>query len=177
MALPQTGISLGEMLFDAQQIGARVGELGARISQDYAGKRPLLLGVLNAAAPFLADLSRTVTIPCEFDVISVTKFSDAGIRFEKDTAQSVEGRHVVLVEDTIDTGRTIEYVRNAIRARKPASLALCVLLDRPQRRNAAIEIAYKGFDVPDVFVVGYGLDLHGRFRELPSLYAHGELPA
>lgn len=177
MALPQAGIALGDMLFDAQTIGARVRELGARISSDYAGKRPFLLGVLNAAAPFLADLSRAVTIPCEFDVISVTKFSDAGIRFEKDTAQSVEGRHVVLVEDTIDTGRTIEYVRNALRARKPASLALCVLLDRPQRRNPAIEIAYKGFDVPDVFVVGYGLDSSGRYRELPALYAHGDLPA
>lgn len=164
------------MLFDAQAIAARVRELGARISEDFAGKRPMLVGILNAAAPFLADLSRAVTIPCEFDVISVTKFSDAGIRFEKDTAQSVEGRHVILVDDTIATGRTIEYVRNALRARKPASLSLCVLLDRPQRRNPTIEIAYKGFNVADVFVVGYGLDLQGRYRELPALYASSALP-
>jgi len=177
VTLPQAGTALGELLFDAQAIAERVNELGRRISHDYAGKVPMLVGVLNAAAPFLADLSRAVTIPAEFDVISVTKFSDAGIRFEKDTAHSVEGRHVVLIEDTIDTGRTIEYVRNALRARKPASLALCVLLDRPQRRSGSIEIAYKGFDVPDVYVVGYGLDLRGRYRELPALYAHGALPA
>lgn len=177
MPLPQAGIAAGDLLFDAQTIAQRVRDLGRRISEDYVGKVPMLVGVLNAAAPFLADLSRAVSIPAEFDVISVTKFSEAGIRFEKDTAHSVEGRHVVLVEDTIDTGRTIEYVRNTLRARKPASLALCVLLDRPQRRNPAIEIAYKGFDVPDVFVVGYGLDHRGRYRELPELYAHGALPA
>lgn len=165
------------MLYDASAIAQRVADIGGRISRDYAGKVPMLVGVLNAAAPFLADLSRAVTIPAEFDVISVTKFSNTGIRFEKDTGHSVEGRHVVLVEDTIDTGRTIEYVRNALRARKPASLALCVLLDRPHRRSASVEIAYKGFDVPDVFVVGYGLDYQGRYRELPSLHAHGALPA
>jgi hypoxanthine phosphoribosyltransferase len=177
VALSQPGVALGEMLFDAPAIARRVADIGERISRDYAGKVPMLVGVLNAAAPFLADLSRAVTIPAEFDVISVTKFSDAGIRFEKDTAHSVEGRHVVLVEDMIDTGRTIEYVRNALRARKPASLALCVLLDRPHRRSASVEVAYKGFDVPDVFVVGYGLDYRGRYRELPSLHAHGALPA
>lgn len=175
MALPNTGVSL-ELLFDAGAIAARVTELGARISRDYAGRVPMLVGVLNAAAPFLADLSRAVTIPAEFDVISVTKF-EQGIRFEKDTAHSVEGRHVVLVEDTIDTGRTIEYVRNTLRARRPASLSLCVLLDRPQRRSSGIEIAYKGFDAPDAYVVGYGLDFRGRFRELPGLYAHGALSA
>jgi hypoxanthine phosphoribosyltransferase len=176
VALPQPGIALGSVLFDAPSIAARVHDLGRRISQDYAGRTPMLVGVLNAAAPFLADLSRAVTIPAEFDVISVTKFSDRGIRFEKDTAHSVEGRHVILVEDTIDTGRTIDYVRSALRARKPASLALCVLLDRPGRRSIPIEIAYKGFDVADVYVVGYGLDYQGRYRELPALYAHGALP-
>ncbi len=177
MTLSQSGVEGAEMLFDAPTIAARVRDLGQRISQDYAGRVPMLVGVLNAAAPFLADLTRAVSIPAEFDVISVTKFSEQGIRFEKDTAHSVEGRHIVLVEDTIDTGRTIEYVRNALRARKPASLALCVLLDRPHRRSAKIDIAYKGFDVPDVYVVGYGLDYQGRYRELPALYAHGALPA
>lgn len=166
------------MLFDAAAVGARVRDLGARISQDYAGKVPMLVGVLNAAAPFLADLSRAVTIPAEFDVISVTKFSDErGIRFEKDTSASVEGRHVVLVEDTIDTGLTMQYVVRTLRARKPASLCVCVLLDRPHRRIAEIDISYKGFDVADVYVVGYGLDYRGRYRELPALYAHGAWPA
>ncbi len=165
------------MLFDAETVAARVHDLGACISRDYAGKVPVLIGVLNAAAPFLADLSRAVTIPAEFDVISVTKFSDAsGIRFEKDASHSVEGRHIVLVEDTIDTGLTIQYVVKTLRARKPASLAVCVLLDRPHRRVVDMEIAYKGFDIRDVYVVGYGLDYHGRYRELPALYAHGDWP-
>ncbi|MGH7736512.1 MAG: phosphoribosyltransferase [Candidatus Tyrphobacter sp.] len=177
MPSPQPGVVIGDLLFTAQAIADRVRDLGRRISADYAGKTPMLVGVLNAAAPFLADLARAVTIPAELDVISVTRFSEAGIRFEKDTAHSVEGRHVILVEDTIDSGRTIEYVRRTLLARQPASLALCVLLDRPARRRGAIEIAYKGFDAPDVFVVGYGLDYRGRYRELPALYAHGALPA
>lgn len=165
------------MLFDADAVASRVAEIGARISGDYYGKVPLLVGVLNAAVPFLADLMRAVTIPAEFDVIAVTKFSEReGIRFEKDTAQSVEGRHVVLVEDSIDTGRTLEYVVRALRARKPASLAVCVLLDRRERRVADVEIAYKAFDVPAVYVVGYGLDYQGRYRELPALYEHGAWP-
>ncbi len=172
MTLPRAS----DVLFDAESIAARVRDLGARISQDYAGKVPMLVGVLNAAAPFLADLSRAVTIPAELDVISVTKFSgEQGVRFEKDTTHSVEGRHVILVEDTIDTGLTMEYVVKTLRARKPASLALCVLLDRPQRRLRTLEVAYKGFDAENVFVVGYGLDYRGRYRELPALYVHGAL--
>ncbi len=170
MTLPQTG-AVGTMLFDAGTVVSRVRELGAQISKDYAGKVPVLIGVLNAAVPFLADLARAVSIPAEFDVIAVTKFSvQEGIRFEKDTAQSVEGRHLILVEDTIDTGRTMQYVVRALRARKPASLAACVLLDRPQRRLANVEITYKGFDIPAVYVIGYGLDYRGRYRELPALY-------
>jgi hypoxanthine phosphoribosyltransferase len=169
---------IGDLLFDPEAIAQRVGELGARISRDYAGKVPMIVGVLNAAAPFLADLSRAVTIPCEFDVIAVTKFSvSEGIRFEKDTSASVESRHVVVVEDTIDTGMTLQYVVKTLRARQPASLAVCTLLDRPQRRIADIEIAYRGFEIPDVYVVGYGLDFKGRYRELPGLYAHGSWPA
>jgi len=176
VTVPQTGSALGEMLFDAQAIADRVRDLGARISRDYAGRVPMLVGVLNAAAPFLADLSRAVTIPAEFDVIAVTKFrGEQGIRFEKDMAHSVEGRDVVLVEDTIDTGLTMGYVVKTLRARQPASLALCVLLDRPQRRIGELTIEYKGFDAPDVYVVGYGLDYLGRYRELPALYAHGAL--
>jgi hypoxanthine phosphoribosyltransferase len=178
VTLPETGDAVGAILFDADTVASRVCELGARISADYAGKVPVLIGVLNAAAPFLADLSRAVTIPAELDVIAVTKFSTyEGIRFQKDTSQSVEGRHVILVEDTIDTGRTMHYVVRTLRARKPASLAVCVLLDRPQRRLADVEIAYKGFDIPDVYVVGYGLDYQGRYRELPALYARGAWPA
>jgi hypoxanthine phosphoribosyltransferase len=168
---------IGELLFDADRIAARVREMGAEISRDYAGRVPVLVGVLNAAAVFLADLSRAITIPCELDVIAVTKFSEAeGIRFEKDTSASVEDRDVILVEDTIDTGMTLQYVVRTLRARKPRSLAVCTLLDRPARRIADIEISYRGFEIPDVYAVGYGLDYLGRYRELQALYAHGTWP-
>jgi hypoxanthine phosphoribosyltransferase len=168
---------IGEVLFDAPTIASRVRELGAEISRDYAGKVPLLVGILNAAAPFLADLTRAVEIPAEFDVLAVTKFSEtSGIRFQKDTSASIEGRHVILIDDTIDTGMTLQYVVKTLHARQPASLAVCTLLDRPARRIADIEIKYRGFEIPDVYVVGYGLDYLGRYRELPALYAHGTWP-
>jgi hypoxanthine phosphoribosyltransferase len=168
---------IGELLFDSDTIAARVRELGRQISRDYAGRLPVLVGVLNSAATFLSDLVRAVEIPCELDVIAVTKFSDVeGIRFEKDTSASIEGRDVILVEDTIDTGMTLQYVVRALLAREPASLAVCTLLDRPARRIADIEIKYRGFEIPDVYVVGYGLDYLGRYRELQALYAHGAWP-
>ncbi|MGH8163618.1 MAG: phosphoribosyltransferase, partial [Rhodanobacteraceae bacterium] len=158
-------------------IERRVRELGAAIARDYAGLMPMIVGVLNASAVFVADLTRAIPIPCEFDFIAVTRFADAdGIRFEKDTSASVEGRHVVLVEDTIDTGLTIAYVLKTLRARKPASLEVCALLDRPQRRLAGVDLRYRGFEIPDTYVVGYGLYYKGRYRELPALYAHGSWP-
>jgi hypoxanthine phosphoribosyltransferase len=169
--------TLGEMLFDERTIAARVAELGAAISKDYTGKLPMVVGVLAAAAVFLADLTRAIEIPADFDLIGVTKYSnDEGIRFEKDTAHSVEGRHVIVVEDTIDTGMTLHYVMKTLGARHPASLAVCTLLDRPKRRLADIQVAYRGFEIPDVYAVGYGLDYRGRYRELPALYAHGTWP-
>ena len=172
------GASLGEPLYDAGSIAGRVREIGATISQDYAGTVPILVGLLSAAAPFLADLSRALTIPCEIDVISVNRYGEGdGIVLQKDTGIPVEGRHLVLVDDTVDTGLTLQYVRKVLLARAPASLAVCALLDRPHRRIADIEIRYRGFELPDVYVVGYGLDYLGRYRELPALYAHGTWPA
>lgn len=169
---------IAEKLFDEASIGARVRELGAAIACDYAGKNPMILGVLNSSAVFVADLTRAIDIPCEFDFIALARFAEAeGIGFVKDTAASIEGRHVVLVEDTIDTGLTLQYITRTLRARQPASLEVCALLDRPHRRIAPVEVKYRGFEVPDVFVVGYGLDYHGRYRELPELYAHGSWPA
>ena len=168
---------IGEVLFDAPTIEARVAELGATISRDYAGRVPMFLGVLNAAAPFLADLTRAVAIPCEYDVIALSSFNNQeGISFQKDTSASVEGRDVILVEDTIDTGMTLQYIVKSLRARRPASLEVCALLDRPARRIADIEIKYRAFSVPDVYVVGYGLDYKGRYRELQALHAHGIWP-
>lgn len=169
---------IGEPLFDADAIASRVRAIGASISEDYTGTVPVLVGLLTAAAPFLADLSRAVTIPSEIDVISVNRYGDGeGIAFLKDCAISIEGRHVVVVDDTVDTGLTLQYVVKSLLARRPASLAVCTLLDRPHRRIADIEIRYRGFELPDVYVVGYGLDYLGRYRELPALYAHGTWPA
>ncbi len=169
---------IGEPLFDAESIAARVADIGTAISADYAGKTPLMIGLLRAAATFLADLARAVTIPCQLDFIAVNKYGDGdGIALEKDVAIPVEGRHVILVDDTVDTGLTLQYVVKRLLERRPASLAVCTLLDRPHRRIADIEIKYRAFEVPDVFVVGYGLDYLGRYRELPALYAHGTWPA
>ncbi|HEY1653789.1 MAG TPA: phosphoribosyltransferase family protein [Candidatus Tumulicola sp.] len=168
---------IGEPLFDANSIAARVRDLGTEISRDYAGTVPLLVGMLAAAAPFLADLSRTLEIACQLDVIAVNRYGEGdGIAFQKDTAIPVTGRHVILVDDTIDTGLTLQYVRKTLLAREPASLAVCTLLDRPHRRIAEIEVKYRGFEAPDVYLVGYGLDYFGRYRELPALYAHGTWP-
>jgi hypoxanthine phosphoribosyltransferase len=169
---------IAEPLFSADAIAGRVRELGAEISRDYAGLDPLLIGLLTAAAPFLADLSRALTIPCQVDVIAVNHAGDGGaIRLRKDTGIPIEGRHLVLVDDTVDTGMTLQFVVKTLAARGPASLAVCTLLDRPHRRIADIEIKYRAFEAPDEYVVGYGLDYLGRYRELPSLYAHGTWPA
>lgn len=169
---------IGDPLFDSDSIAARVAAIAAAISEDYSGKRPLMIGLLTAAAMFVADLSKAVTIPCDVDFISVTNYGDGdGIMLEQDVAVPLEGRHVILVDDTVDTGLTLQYVVKRLLERGPASLAVCTLLDRPHRRIADIEIAYRAFEVPDVFVVGYGLDYLGRYRELPALYAHGTWPA
>jgi len=169
---------IGEVLYDEAAIAKRVRELGAEISRDYAGKVPMVVGVLSAAAVFLADLTRAIEIPSEFDMLAVTKYHESeGIRFEKDTSHSVEGRHVIVVDDTIDTGMTLQYVLKALAARNPATLAVCTLLDRPKRRIADIDVSYRGFEIPDVYVVGYGLDYKGLYRELPALHAHGAWPA
>jgi hypoxanthine phosphoribosyltransferase len=168
---------IAQRLFDEAAIAARVREIGASISADYAGLNPMIVGVLTSAVVFVADLTRAIVIPCELDFIALSRYADAeGIRFVKDTSASIEGRHVILVEDTIDTGLTSQYVTKTLQARQPASLAVCTLLDRPHRRIAAIDVKYRAFEVPDVFVVGYGLDYDGRYRELPELYAHGSWP-
>lgn len=168
---------IADLLFDEATIAARVRELGAEISRDYAGLYPMIVGVLNSSAVFMADLTRAIPIPSEFDFIAVSRYSDVeGIRFEKDTSASVEGRHVLIVEDTLDTGLTLQYVTKTLRTRQPASLAVCALLDRPARRIADIELKYRGFEIPDVYVVGYGMDYRGRYRELAALYSHGSWP-
>jgi hypoxanthine phosphoribosyltransferase len=168
---------IGDPLFDSESIAGRVAAIAAAISQDYSGKRPLMIGLLTAAATFLADLEKAVTLPCDVEFISVTNYGDGdGVVLEQDVSVPIEGRDVILVDDTVDTGLRLQYVVKRLLERAPASLAVCTLLDRPHRRIADIEIKYRAFEVPDVFVVGYGLDYLGRYRELPALYAHGTWP-
>ncbi len=168
---------IGEPLFDSEAIAVRVGAMGAEISQDYAGHVPLLIGLSTASTRFLSDLSMAISIPCELDTVSVNRYGEgAGIELAKDAATPLDGRHVILVGDTIDTGLTLQYVLKQALSRGPASLSVCVLLDRPHRRIADVEVRYRGFEAPDVYVVGYGLDYLGRYRELPALYAHGTWP-
>lgn len=168
---------IGEPLFDAAAIALRVAELGAEISRDYAGRVPLLVGVARAPAPFFADLANAVSIPCELDTVAVNRYGDGtGVELAKDAAVPVAGRDVIVVDDTIDTGLTLRFVVKRLLEREPASLAVCALLDRPHRRIADVQLRYRGFEVPDVYVVGYGLDYAGRYRELPALYAHKTWP-
>lgn len=166
---------IGEPLFDADAIAARVAELGAEISRDYAPLTPLLVGL--AQSPFFTDLAAAISIPCELDAVAVNRYGDApGIELAKDAAAAIAGRHVIVVDATIDTGLTLQYVVKRLCERGPASLAVCALLDRPHRRIAQVDVKYRAFEAPDVYLVGYGLDYFGRYRELPALYAHGTWP-
>ena len=169
---------IGASVFDEATIRARVCELAAQISHDFAQRRPLLVGILTSSTVFLADLMRALSVSAEMDFIAISSYARErargpgrpGVRIEKDLGVSVEGRHVIVVEDIVDTGLTLHYILRTLGARLPASLSVCALLDRPKRRIADVPIAYRGFTIPDVFVVGYGLDQRGRFRELPALY-------
>ncbi|MCO5183008.1 MAG: hypoxanthine phosphoribosyltransferase [Anaerolineae bacterium] len=163
---------LGQTLFSAEQIQQRVNEMGTAISADYAGLNPVLVGVLKGVMPFLADLMRAITIPLEIDFMSITSYSsetrERGIvRIEKDLSVAIEGRHVIFVEDVIDTGLTLNYLLRALRTREPATLQVCTLFDKSVHRLIDIDVTYQGFDLPDRFVVGYGLDYREKYRNLP----------
>src|SRR5438094_257361 len=154
---------VGEILLTAEQIAAMVAQLGRRIAADYQGKDLVLVSILKGALPFLADLMRATQIPLALDFLEVSSYgaeteSSGVVRILKDLAQPIEGRDVVVVEDILDTGHTLSYVLEHLRGQRPASLRLCVLLDKPARRVIPVEIDYRGFEIPDKFVVGYGLD-------------------
>lgn len=163
-------VAPGEVLFDESVIGRRVREIGASISAEYLGRIPLIIGVLDGSAIFLADLVRAIEIPAEIDVLSVTKFSDdRGIRIVKDVSVPLEGRDVIVVEASTQTGRTLNYIMETFAARKPASLASCVLVGREP--NPGIDaITYTAFHADAAQLVGYGLDSQGRYREMPGLF-------
>lgn len=163
---------ISQILFTADEIEARVLELGREISRDYNGSRPLLIGVLKGVFPFMADLLRAITVPVEVDFMAVASYSSSTreqgfVRLQKDLDEPLDGRHVLFVEDVIDTGLTLSYLLRNLKARGPASLKVCTLFEKPQRRLIKIPIRYKGFDLPDKFVVGYGLDYRELYRNLP----------
>jgi hypoxanthine phosphoribosyltransferase len=162
---------IGETLVTEEELSRRVRELGAEISADYEGRDLLLIGVLKGAVPFLADLMRELTVECEVDFMAVSSYGSATdssgvVRFLKDLDASIDGRHVLLVEDIIDSGLTLHYLLKNLRARSPASLEVCALLTKPERRRVDLPIRYVGFEIPNRFAIGYGLDHAQRYRNL-----------
>lgn len=169
------------LVLSAEQIQAQVAELGAAITRDYAGKSPVLIGVLKGSVLFMADLVRRIDLPVRVDFMSISSYGKAArtgvVRILKDLDTPITGEDVVLVEDIVDTGLTITYLLANLRARGPASLEVCALLDKSVRRIIEVPIRYKGFDIPDEFVVGYGLDHDGRYRNLPGIVGVGDVEA
>lgn len=168
--------AIGEILVQPDELRRKVVELGARISADYEGRDPLLVGVLKGAIFFLADLMRELSIPCEVDFMAVASYGSATessgvVRILKDLDAAIENRHVIVVEDIVDSGLTLQYLMRSLTSRGPASLEVCALLTKPARREAEIEPRYVGFEIPNRFVVGYGLDHHERHRNLPYVAA------
>ena len=168
---------VGEVYLRADEIRTRVNELGLQLATDYAGREPLLVGTLKASVVFLADLSRALPILHALDFVELAGYGGAAtgghsaIRLLKDLDVEIEGRDVVIVEDVVDTGLTLNYVTRTLRLRRPRSLAAVTLLDRPYRRLVdQLPVAYVGFTVPDEFFVGYGFDLDERYRNLPDLH-------
>ena len=165
---------LEEILIPADKLQARICELGAAIDRDYAGQDLLLLAVLKGSVLFLTDLMRCITTPHSIDFMATSSYGDdftstGVVRIMKDLDQPIEGRNVLIVEDIIDTGHTLEYLVRILRARQPRSLEICTLLNKPARRASNVFVKYTGFDIPDKFVLGYGLDYLQKYRNLPYI--------
>ncbi|MCA9682198.1 MAG: hypoxanthine phosphoribosyltransferase [Myxococcales bacterium] len=169
---------LREVVFDTQTITSRVVEMGRQITADYAGMEPVMIGILKGSYPFMADLTRAVNLPLSVDFMAVSSYgagtkSSGVVRIMKDLDRSIEGRHVIIVEDIIDTGLTLQYLRENLRGRGPASVEIAALLDKKiVRKGKELEdmgARYVGFECPDEFVVGYGLDYRGQYRNLPFI--------
>jgi hypoxanthine phosphoribosyltransferase len=163
-----------EVLIPSSEIQEKVGEMGEHITEDYRGERPLLVGILRGAVVVLGDLMRNIDLPCEIDFMDISSYgtgtsSSGVVRILKDLEEDITDRHVLIVEDIIDTGLTLSYIRRSLLARKPASLEICALLSKPSRRRVELDVKYLGFEVPDEFVVGYGLDFSGAYRNLPDI--------
>jgi hypoxanthine phosphoribosyltransferase len=163
--------AIGEILVPTEDLQRRIRELGAEISRDYEGRDLVMIGVLKGAVLFLADLMRELTLPCEIDFMAVSSYgsetdSSGVVRILKDLDSSIQGRDVLIVEDIIDSGLTLQYMLRNLRARDPASVEVCALLTKPERRRVELPIRYVGFEIPNRYVIGYGLDYAQRYRNL-----------
>ncbi len=163
--------AIGEVLIQQDDLQRRIAELGAEISRDYVGRDLVMIGVLKGAVLFIADLMRQLTVPCEIDFMAVSSYgsetdSSGVVRILKDLDSPIEGRDVLIVEDIIDSGLTLQYLLRTLRARNPRSVEVCALLTKPDRRRVELPIRYVGFEIPNCFVIGYGLDHAQRYRNL-----------
>jgi len=164
--------AVGEILIEQDVLQARIAELGAEVSREYEGRDLLLIGVLKGAVFFMADLMRELSIPCEIDFMAISSYgagtdSSGVVRILKDLDINIAGRDVLVVEDIIDSGLTLSYLMRSLSARKPASLEICALLTKPGRREVDVPVKFVGFEIPNRFVIGYGLDFAERYRNLP----------
>lgn len=163
--------AVGEVMIDSERLSARVVELGSTISSDYAGRDLVLVGVLRGAVVFMADLLRSISVPCEIDFMAVSSYgsstdSSGVVRILKDLDDPITGRDVLIVEGIVDSGLTLSYLMKNLKARGPASLEVCSLLTKPGRRRTDVPVRYTGFEIPDEFVIGYGLDYAQKYRNL-----------
>ena len=163
--------AIGEVLVDSERLQRRVAELGEEISRDYEGRDLVMIGILKGAVLFIADLMRHLTVPCEVDFMAVSSYgsetdSSGVVRILKDLDAPIEGRDVLIVEDIIDSGLTLQYLLRSLRARNPVSVEACSLLAKPERRRIELPIRYLGFEIPNTYVIGYGLDYAQRYRNL-----------
>ena len=163
-----------EVLFSEEQLKNRVREIAQQITADYQGKEIMLISVLRGSFVFMADLCRAIDLPCTLDFMAVSSYgkgttSSGQVQITKDLSDDIEGRHIIVVEDILDSGNTLSYLLKVLEQRHPASIRLCTLLDKPERRVKPVEVHYSGFTIPDAFVVGYGLDYAERYRNLPYI--------
>ena len=161
-----------QVLFSEEELDRRVSELAEQINRDYADKEILLVSVLRGSFIFMADLARKITRPCRIDFMSVSSYgkgtsSSGQVQITKDLSEDISGLHVIVIEDILDSGNTLSYLQRILEQRKPASVRLCTLLDKPDRRKVEVAVHYSGFTIPDAFVVGYGLDYDEKYRNLP----------
>ncbi len=162
------------ILLTEEQLQKRIREMGQEISRDYADRNPIFIGVLKGCFMFMADLVRNVDVPCSIDFMAVSSYGNSttttgAVKITKDLREDIEGRDVVIVEDILDSGVTLHYLTGFLQNRRPASITIATLLDKPARRKAEVYARYAGFEVPDAFVVGYGLDYAEKYRNLPYL--------